>query len=336
MVLRSVLALVIALALVAPAEAAKWAGGCPKVKQRLAKVGRGAGGTPYAISPLFEHVGHEVTFYLKDTHVERYGGFSTEPGGNTVQFTFTPIEGEPIALPPVAVTATTPSTLTFTVPDSRPIIGRMLAGPATITVKRGDVWLFDAFRQLILPPMNDVQGLAADGYHVEAYATMDRHARLYIPLDFNGYGQGGEQLPECPTPLTPVTAFAVDFSLKKGYDEALPYLSFGHLKKNRIYLGDYVVFGLNMYGNKLSSPLDVTPAGGNAVVLCALNDALQLVLMFELQNPALGDKSELLQIVRDGSPIQVKIENVSLEPYVAERLAEAEQDSAGLPCLPTP
>jgi hypothetical protein len=317
-----------------PAPAAKWAGGCPKVKQTLAKVGRGPAGAPYAISKLYEHVGHEMTFYLKDFYVNRYGGFSTDPGGNTVQFTFTPIGGDPIALPPFAVTATTPSTLTFTVPDSRPSIGRLVVGPATITVKRGTTPLFEAFRQLILPPMNDVQTLVAQGASVEALAAIDRKGAVWIPLDFNGYGQNGESLPQCPTLLTPVTAFAVDFSLKKGDGEALPYLSFGHLKKNRIFLGDYVVFGLNMYGNRLQTALDVTPAGGNEVVLCALNDALQLVLMFQLQNPALGDRSSLLEIVRDGSPIKVKMENVSLDPDVADRLEHAPYDSNHLPCYP--
>jgi hypothetical protein len=331
---RLLLTLLLAFLVADPAAAAKWAGGCPRVKQKLAKVGRGSGGLPYAISKLYEHVGHEMTFYLKDTHVERYGGFSTEPGGNTVQFTFTPIDGDPIALPPFAVTATTPSTLTFTVPDSRPIIGRLLAGPATITVKRGDFHLFDAFRQLILPPMNDVQTLVTQGASVEALAAMDAKGQVWIPLDFNGYGQNGESLPQCPTLLTPVTAFAVDFSLRKGDDEALPYVSFGQLKRNRVFLGDYVVFGLNMYGNKLMTTLDVTPATGNEVVLCALNDALQLVVMFQLQNPALGDRSSLLEIARDGSPIKVKMENVSLDPAVAAKLESAPYDSSHLPCYP--
>ena len=331
---RSLLALAVALlmGLTDPAAAAKWEGGCPKVKQKLAKVGRGHYGTPYALSRLFEHVGHETTFYLREKDVERYGGFSIEPGGNSVQFTFTPIDGDPIALPPVAVTATTPSTLTFTVPDSRPIIGRLLAGPARITVKRGELVLFEAWRQLILPPMNDVKDLVTDGYYVDVFAAMDKGARLYIPVDFIGFGQGSEGLPACPTPLTPVTPFAVDFSLKKG--DVLPYIPFGHLKKNRVFLGDYVVFGLNMYGNKLPTVLDVSPSGGKEVVLCGLNDALQLVLMFQLSNPALGDKSSLLELARDGSPLVVKMHNVSLVPEVAERLANAVYDSNHLACYP--
>jgi hypothetical protein len=331
-----VVALVIALAIADPAAAAKWAGGCPRVKQKLSVVGRGTGGTAYAISRLFEHVGHDVTFYLKDADVARAGGFSTDPGGNTVEVTFTPIGGDPIALPPIAVTATTHSTLTFTFPDSRASIGRLLVGYATVAVKRGTVPLFEANRQLILPPMNDVHALTTQGASVEVLAAMDKGARVWLPLDFNGFGQNGEGLPECPTVLTPVTAFAVDFSLKKGDDQALPYVNFGQLKKNRIFLGDYLLFGLNMYGNKLQTKLDVSPSAGKDVVLCGLNDALQLVVMFQLQNPALGDNSTLLALVRDASPITVKIENVSLDPDVAARLQKADYDSAHLPCYPAP
>ena len=173
---------------------------------------------------------------------------------------FTPINGDPVALPPIAVTATTPASLTFTMPDSRTSLGRLLAGPAAITVKRGNVTLFTANRQTILPPMNDVQALVNQGSSVEVLAAMDRGGRLWIPLDFNGFGQNGESLPQCPTVLTPVTAFAIDFSLRKGDDQALPYVSFGQLKHNRLFLGDYVVFGLNMYGNKLQTKLDPSPA----------------------------------------------------------------------------
>lgn len=336
MVLRTVVALVMALAIADPAAAAKWAGGCPRVRQKLWAVGRGTGGTAYAISRLFEHVGHDVTFYLRDTDVARSGGFSTDPGGNTVQVTFTPLFGDPIPLPPIAVTGTTHSTLTFTVPDSRASIGRLLVGYAEIAVSRGNVPLFVADRQLILPPMNDVHALTTAGASVEVLAALDKGARVWLPLDFNGFGQNGDPLPECPTTLTPVTAFAVDFSLKKGDEQALPYVNFGQLKKNRLFLGDYLLFGLDMYGNKLQTKLDVSPSAGKEVVLCGKNDALQLVLMFALQNPALGDKSELLALVRDASPITVKIENVSLDPDVAARLERAEYDSAQLPCYPAP
>ena len=333
--LRFVAALLLTLAIADPAGAAKWAGGCPKVKQKLWTVGHG-NVTAYTISKLFEHVGHDVTFYLRDFDVTRTGGFSTDPDGNTVQVTFTPLFADPIPLPPFTATGTTHSTLTFKIPDSRDSIGRLLVGYATIAVSRGTYPLFETkrYRQLILPPMNDVHALTTAGTSVEVYAVIDKGARVWLPLDFNGFGQNGEPLPACPTVLTPVTPFAVDFSLKKGDDQALPYVNFGQLKKNRIFLGDYLVFGLNMYGNKLQTNLDVSPSAGKEVVLCGLNDALQLVIMFQLQNPALGSNSELLDLVRDASPLTIKIENVSLDPEVAERLQSAAYDSSHLACYP--
>jgi hypothetical protein len=335
MAMRWTTALVLAIVIAAPARGAKWEGGCPKVRQRLSKVGKNlGGGTPYAISRYFEHVGHELTFYLRDYDVLRYGGFSTEPDGNTVETTFTPIGGDPIPLPPITVTAVTPSALTFVVPDSRPALGRLVAGPARFVVKRGTTLLFDAFRQIILPPMNDVHEVAEEGAAVEVLAAMDAAGRLWIPLSFTDFGTGGSSLPECPTELTPVTAFAIDFSLKKSDDEAIPYVSFGQLKKNRLFLGDYLLFGLNMYGNKLQSKLDVSPTNGKGVLMCAKNDAIQLVVMVGLTNPAVGDRSELLELARDGSPLVVKIENISTDPEVVPYLESATYDSFSLPCYP--
>ena len=336
MTIRWCTAFLLAILVAAPAPAAKWEGGCPRVKQKFRKVGKSlGGGSPYAISRYYEHVGHELTFLLRSTDVERYGGFSTDPDGNTLEVTFKPVLGSPIALPPIPVTATSPSTLTVVVPDSRPILGRLLVGPAEMVVKRGTKPLFLAYRQLILPPMNDVRALVNDGYEVEVLAAMDTGARLWIPLAFHGFGVG-ESPPECPTVLTPITAFAVEFELKKGEDQAIPYVSFGNLKKNKLFFGDYLLRDENMYGNKLLSKLDVSPLKEKGIIMCSKNDALELVVLIGLQNPALGDKSELLPIVSQGSPVSVKIHNISSEPYVHDVLQSVTADAALLPCYPAP
>jgi hypothetical protein len=336
MMIRCLTALALAILPAALAPAAKWVDGCPKVKAHMWRVGTSlGGGAPYAGSRLFEHVGHELTFSLRETDVARYGGFSTDPDGNTLEVTFTPILGDPIALPPVSATASSPSTLTVVVPDSRPILGRLLVGPARMVVKRGSQPMFVADRQVILPPMNDVRELVNDGYEVEVLGALDKGARLWIPLSFHGFGVG-ESPPECPTVLTPVTAFAVEFSLKKGDDQAFPYISFGNLKKNRLFFGDYLLFGDNLYGNKLLTRLDVSPEAQKSIIMCTRNDALELIVMVGLQNPALGDKSELLPIVSQGSPVNVKIEDISLDPDMAAILQSVTQDSARLPCYPAP
>jgi len=343
MAIRSLTALVVAMALAAPASGAKWVNGCPPYKPIRLRPTGSPGPAPYGAGAMsyyryFEHVGHEFTLHLRDTAALNGGGFSTEPGGNTVEVTFLPV-GYPtrataIPLPPVSVTATSPTALTIVVPDTRPILGRLVVGPAKLVVKRDGHELFTVKKFFILPPMNDVHALldgSADAVFV--YGAMDKGARVWIPFEFSAFGQG-EILPECPTILTPVTAFAVEFNLKKGDDQSLPYVSFGNLKKNWLFLGDYLLFGQNLYGNKLSTKLDVTPLGLKGIVLCGRNDALQLVVMIGLRNPALGDKSTLTALVRDGSPISVKIEDISLDPQVASVLQRVDHDSANLPCYP--
>src|SRR5262249_18995646 len=145
-----------------------------------------------------------------------------------------------IPLPPIPVTATSPTTLTVVVPDTRPILGRLVVGYASFVLKQGTATVLESRRDiLILPPMNDVASLTAQGSDVEILAAMDHSAHLWIPLGFEGFGTG-ESLPACPTVLTPVTPFAVDFDLKKGDDQAFPYVSFGTLKRHKLFLGDYL------------------------------------------------------------------------------------------------
>jgi hypothetical protein len=299
------------------------------------------GPTPWATVRGFNHVGHELTVRLRQKDVDNprlAGGFSTELDGNSVVMVFQPVgssKTEPIVLPPVPFTATSPTSATFTIPDSRPLIGRLLVGPASIIVFRGQKVLFEIPKTIIMPPMNDMRAIADDGYEADILGALDRQGNVWFPLGFSGFGGGGESLPECPTELTPVTAFAVDLSLKKDEDEALPYVSMGQLKDNLLFLGDYVVFGQNFYGHKLGS-LDMQPLAGNGAVLCALNDAIQLLVKFPLQNPALGKGSVLIPIVRDGSPVKAKIHNISTDDYVASVLDRVDTDAFGSTCSQAP
>jgi hypothetical protein len=332
------------------------------VKYKVARVGMGyskqlpfkllkhsqpkLGPNPQAIAwyKRFNHVGHEITvsFRQKDVDNPRYlPGFSTEPDGNSVVLVLNPVGRDihdPIVLPPVPFTATSPTSATFKVPDSRELVGELLAGPGTIVVFRGDQLLFEIGapgRTVIMPPMNDMRALADDGYEADILGTLDRRGNVWFPLGFSGFGEDGESLPECPTVLTPVTALALSLSLKKDEDEALPYVSMGQLKANQLLLGDYFLFGQNMYGNKLAS-LDVRPLQGNGVVLCALNDAIQLILKIPLQNPALGKGSVLIPLVRDGAPVKAKIHNISADEYVASVLERVGEDAFSATCEHAP
>jgi hypothetical protein len=337
MAIRSMAACLLAVALAGPAWGAKWVGGCPRVKYKFKSVGKDVA----AISRYFEHVGHEVTYFLRD------GGLSTEPDATTIEVTFLPPgHDDPyeIPLPPFTVTATSPTTVTFVMPDSRPALGRLVVGPARIVVKNGTTELGRAYKPIILPPMNDVRALVNAGYDVEVLGAMDKGGRIWIPLGFRDFGETGSPLAECPTILTPVTAFALDASLKKGEDQLIQYVHMGQLQRNKLFLGDYLLLdprsGIeqNMYGNRLAgTQLNVKPTKGHGVALCQLNDALELIVQIRATNPALKNKdSELLPLVRDGSPVVLKLENISLDPTVAPLLQQAQYDSLGEPCYPAP
>jgi hypothetical protein len=328
MAIRSVTACLLVVALTVPAWGAKWYGGCPRVRYKFTSLGGGL----YATSRLFEHVGHEVTYFLP------HGGLSTDPDATTIEVTFTPPEDGPrIPLPPFTVTATSPTTVTFVVPDSRPALGRLVVGHAEIAIKNGTTVLALGRRQVILPPMNDVRELVNAGYDVDVLGAMDKGGRIWVPLGFRDFGQTESPLAQCPTILTPVTAFALDASLKKGDDQLIEWVHMGQLRKNKLFLGDYLLLGDNMYGNRLQTKLNVAPTKGNGVSLCGLNDALELVVQIKATNPALTNKkSDLLPLVRDGSPVVLKLENISLDPTVAPLLEQAEYDSVGQPCYPAP
>jgi hypothetical protein len=323
--------LVLLLAGSPPVGAAKWTAGCPFKQAKFKTMPVGKETRTRAISRYYEHVGHAVTYYA-------YPGtapFSTEPDGNTVEVTFTPLGGGPeIPLPPFTATATTPDAITIVIPDSRPVLGRLLVGPARIRILRDGQVVGDAIRQVILPPMNDVHALATGGTDVEALGALDRRNLLWIPLTFNGFGSVTP--PECPAEMTPIVPFALDFTLHKGDGQAIPHTSFGDLKKNKLFFGDFVLLGVNLYGQKLRDKLDPRPLHGRAVLLCALNDTLEIVVMIPLGKDADGPSSEIIPIVQDGSPVPVKMRNVTADPDVATFLAGATADSLRLPCDPAP
>src|SRR5262245_43970678 len=104
-----------------PALAAKWRH-CPS---QLHYWGSHIG----AMSAPFAHPGHEVGSLLSSQEVATSGGFSTEPNGNTVTITLESLFGAPIVMPSFSVAAVSPETLYFVFPDTRAVLGRVLAGP---------------------------------------------------------------------------------------------------------------------------------------------------------------------------------------------------------------
>jgi hypothetical protein len=327
----ALVALTVALSLhVASAHAAKWGMGCTEPHPKLYKVAGLARTTS-----IFVHVGHDVTLKLANALVKKTGGFSLDPDAITIELSFTPRDGDPIVLPPFTATAVSPDTVHFPAPDTRPLLGRLVVGPLAMVVKSGDTIIVDNPRgryPILLPPMNDVHALTTQGSEVEVLAAADASLkRIWIPLTFGGFGPG-MPMPSCPAEMSPLVAFAADFSLKKGADQIIPHLSFTSLKKTRLYLGDFNLFGDNLYGQRIKGTLNLDRTKGKAMVLCNMNDTLDLVMMLRLKTGAGREKSHIAPIVRDGSPVVLKLRNISADPDIALALSGIQKDSFGAPC----
>lgn len=309
-----------------PALAIKWPSGCPTSRGELVH----AGGHLYVDAP-FVHPGHEMGFFLDQREVRRRGGFSLEPGGNRVQIVFRPLDGgAPIALPALDVTAASADALYVPFPDTRTVLGRVVAGPMDVVVRSG-ARVRRARRVVALPPGNDVLALLASGVDATALGAVDRARRLWIPLEFAGFGPG-MPMPSCPVELTQKTAFAVRLvPTEVDVDDVLPHASYNNLRQGKLYFGDFLLNGINVYGEDTGSTLDVRELN-RAAIVCGLNDALSLVLMVRLNESALGPHSRILPLVADGAPLPLELANVSGEPAIASRLASATEDSFGNRC----
>jgi hypothetical protein len=315
------------VAIASPAAAGKWDGGCPAGRPKVYRNSKTGGTT----SP-FTHVGHDVTFQVKEKLALKGEGFSIEPDGNTVAITFKPMDGDPVTLPPFTVTAVSPMTLRFPMPDTRPILGRLVVGNAEFVIKDGErVVMATRKWPVVLPPMNDVRELTLEDGQAEIYGTLDYSGRrMWIPISFASFGEG-TPMPACPTAtLTPVTALAVDLTLRKRDGEFMPHLTYTDLSKTIMYFGDYDLFGLNLYGEKFAPLPKVRRLRNGGLAICALNDTFDLIFMVRLQRSARGRNSEIIPIQRDGSPYPMRLRNVS--GGVASDLAELWVDSLGAIC----
>jgi hypothetical protein len=198
-------------------------------------------------------------------------------------------------------------------------------------VRVGERFVGETYKLTILPPFNDIRALTEQGSDVELLATTDfTGRRMWIPFSFGGFGIGD---PMCSTLLTPITAFAVDFTLRRGEDELMPHLTFTDLKKTKLFLGDYEVWDKNLYGMKFASLKNIRHLrNGAGLAICTLNDTMDLVMMVRLQQAARGPNSEIMPIVRDGSPFTVKLRNISADPAVSAELSSITTDAFSSPC----
>ncbi|HZR81636.1 MAG TPA: hypothetical protein VFD92_11110 [Candidatus Binatia bacterium] len=327
-------ALAVALALVAASAtqtlAIKWNAGCIAPSGKLIK----ASPSLYVRS-RFIHPGHEIGYFLRAGDAERNGGFSTEPDGNLIEIWFVPRSGVPIALPPFRATAVSATALYFDFPDPQALVGRTLVGNIAVRISTGGRVLDRINRPVVLPPANDVVDLVEHGTAAQLATAVDAVGNMWIPVHFSRFGSA-DPMPFCPAPITPKMAFAVGVSVSNGDPNVIPYTSFAQIRNSRVFLGDFAIDGQNVYGEPLDITLDVRPLRGGGLALCAMNDAIDLVIMLPLKWGATLRGSPVLPLIRDGSPYVIHLRDVSADPVVAAGLHTIRTDGFGSACVDRP
>jgi len=314
------------LAAAASSFAAKWRE-CPAPQLRTYTQRRGAVTSP------FVHPGHEIGIVLSEAQALATGGFSTEPGGNIISIEFVSLFGSRIALPPLAAGAVSPTTLYFFFPDTRQVLGKVLAGPVEMRVMTDGKLTaqVDPQRFVALPPAANVAQIVA-GYDQDAMAALDARGSLWIPIEFSGYGPTEIPMPNCPSLYIPLSAFAVAVDVRANASSTDTYPPLRAARRANVYLGDFIVFGENAYGHRQSRMSFFRMPRGFGLGICAINDAVDLVLRVSGRSRWARPGSQFSQWVSDSRPLRISLRDVSAEEDIKMQLGTIHFDSFGNYC----
>jgi hypothetical protein len=309
------------------AGAAKWSE-CPQPPPQLYRSTRGATSSP------FVHPGHELQIVLNSAQAAT-GGFSVEPEGNTVEVSFVALFGETVALPPRHVAALSPSVLTFTFPDAAAEVGRVLAGPVEIQVKNGEALVahIDSSDLVGLPPTTDVtEILLGEDPHQVVYGALGADGDLWVPARFHG---DPNSMPMCPG------QFMLPMPVEIGAATIPGLLTNGvnplhRIRRATLYLGDFIVEGVNLYGEVLTGRVSLRHVGGTrGIAICKLNDALDLVLRVKgSRSWTRSGRSPMRGVVADAQPVPLVLRGANALPERA-RVPWPVEDSFGNRCEPS-
>ena len=313
-----------------PALGAKWRH-CPsQLRYYASRTG--------AVSAPFAHPGHEVGVFLSSREMAVTGGFSTEPGGNTVTVTLASLFGDPIVLPPVSVAAVTPSTLYFEFPDTRAVLGRSLAGPAGIQVTTGSRTTAEILPRhfVALPPATSVGALIAGDIQQGAQATMDTRGAIWIPVEFSAYGVMHKPMMMCPGEFIPLTAFTVGVTVRSTpliTDGAPPtYPPLRALKKMDVFLGDFIISGTDYYGIGVGHVPVVRIPRGWGIQVCGINDAVDIVLRAPGSARWAKPWSDFAAWMPNSQPLQIALTEMSADQNL-QNITPGTVDAFGETCV---
>jgi hypothetical protein len=275
-----------------------------------------------------------VGIVLSEEEAGATGGFSTDPGGNTVNITFASLFGDPIVLPAFTAAAVSPATLFFTFPDTRAVLGRALAGPVEISITSGARQTAHILpRHLVaLPPSNDVARIVTGALEQRALATLDMRGSIWIPVQFAGFGTMEKQM-SCPGQFIPMTAFAVTLDLPRSQGLSVRYPPFRTIHRVRLFLGDFVSNGTNYYGLDAANYLRVMRIPHRwAIAICGVNDAVDLVMRGRGRLSWARSRSMFAALMPSSQPLEIVLSNVSADPVVSARLQTLSYDAFGSGC----
>ncbi len=311
------------------AWAIKWRD-CPAVPVPLYRSTLGATSSP------FVHPGHALRISLNEAQTAASGGFSLEPDGNEVEIVFASLFGEPVPLAPRRATATTPDLLEITFPDAAAEVGRVLAGPVAIRVRRGDVTVAEiAANDLVgLPPATDLTGFVlGEGSRVVIPAALGASGDLWIPVAFHGDPMA---MPGCPgnyiQPVPILVGGALLAEDRGGRRDPLR-----QRRRMSFFLGDVVINDASFYGVEYMKRLPTMHvAGTTGLSICRMNDSIDVVLRLHGGKAwARSKRSPFAPLVRDASPVRIELRAMRALPGKA-RWLEWRGDTLGHACTITP
>lgn len=282
-----------------------------------------------ATSAPFIHPGHLLTLVLNQDEVETTGGFSLQPDGNRVAVTFASLFGVPVPLPHFAVTANSPSALTFSFPDTQQETGRILSGPVAVRIfaRRQLVADIRASDLVALPPATDVTDLLlGDDPEQVVLVALGADGDLWVPARFHG---APKSMPTCPGNfIMPMPLQVAGAAVAGGLPSA--YNPLAHICGVVGYLGDVVVNDIDFYGMLYPQRINLVHVAGTlGVSICRLNDAMDLVLRIHgTEAWAQSPVSPFASVAADAAPIPIQLIAERVSPGSGKEEAQDDQ-SAG-------
>ncbi len=143
-------------------------------------------------------------------------------------------------------------------------------------------------------------------------------------------------MPTCPATLTPVMAFTMGITVR-AQPSATPgapasYPPFRTLRKVDVFLGNFLINGTNLYGARFSSIPVLRVPRGVGIRICALNDAVDLVLHMPGYRRWAQPWSPFAAWMAGSAPLDIALQNLAVsEPTV--HVPPSAVDAFGQDCV---